>query len=186
MSKDEKNSSGKSTEHVAAWEKELQALDDRLRASGLTVTVREGSDSDQYEVRFPQGKRPAEKPQSETNTFVAPLQLQRNKASQACGAIITVEWGYECHSITLSPEQWARVVSGESLGVAGPGYNYEGESFQDNWDFGGGLGGSLVVSYGDDGAEGFNGILRSAQIQEVALKGRAKRLSKKTPPPADK
>jgi hypothetical protein len=181
------NSSQPSSELTDSWEKQLQALDDRLRASGRTVTVREPqSDTNEFVVTFPQGKWLKAKPQSDANTYVAPLPLQRNKASQVCSAIITVEWGYECHSITLNPGQWARVLSGEPLGVAGPGYNYEGESFKDYWDFGGGLGGSLSVSYGDDGAEGYRGTLCSHQIQEVALKGRAKRTSKKTPLPADK
>ena len=184
MSKDEKNSSVKSTEHVAAWEKMLQRLDEQLRASGRTVTVREGSDSDQYEVRFPQGKSPAAEPQSDTNAFVVPRPARRSKARQTGGTMITVEWGYDSHSITLNPGQWAGVLSGEPLGVKGPGYYYEAALFQDYWDFEGGLDGSLSVSYGDDGAEGFNGTLRSARIQEVPLIERVKRSSKKTRRPA--
>ncbi len=98
--------------------------------------------------------------------------------------MITVEWGYDSHSITLNPGQWAGVLSGEPLGVKGPGYYYEAALFQDYWDFEGGLDGSLSVSYGDDGAEGFNGTLRSARIQEVPLIERVKRSSKKARRPA--
>jgi hypothetical protein len=33
------------------------------------------------------------------------------------GATVTVEWGYETHSITLTPKNWARVKSGKPLGL---------------------------------------------------------------------
>jgi len=81
------------------------------------------------------------------------------------GAEITVEWGYELHSIKLTPRDWSLVKSGKPLNIRGIGYHYEGEFFWDYWSFSGGLGGSLIVSYGDDGGVGFNGKLSVAEIK---------------------
>jgi hypothetical protein len=91
---------------------------------------------------------------------------------------ITVEWGYEEHSLTLTPRKWARVKSGKALYIRGKGYHYEGEFFWDYWDFGGGLWGELTVSYGNHGdysATGFVGKLEDANITEL-IENRAKSL----------
>lgn len=83
---------------------------------------------------------------------------------------IFVEWGYDGHSITLSPRNWARVVSGKELSIRGKGYHYEGEFFWDYWHFTGGLEGDLTVSYGNHGdysATGFDGKLGDAIITEL-------------------
>ena len=83
-------------------------------------------------------------------------------------ATITVEWGYECHSIMLTARNWARMKAGKPLRIRGKGYWYEGEHFWTYWDFTGGLDGGLVVSchrgtewYGD----GFVGRLNDALIE---------------------
>ena len=86
------------------------------------------------------------------------------------GARISVEWGDEDHSITLTPEDWAKVKSGEELSIQGEGYFYEGKFFLDEWHFGGGLQGELIVNYGNDGdysAVGFDGHLQGATITEL-------------------
>jgi hypothetical protein len=83
---------------------------------------------------------------------------------------ITVEWGYEAHSITLTPRNWARVKSRKELFIRGKGYYYEGEFFWDYWNFTGGLEGDLIVSYGNHGdysATGFDGKLRDADITDM-------------------
>ena len=81
-------------------------------------------------------------------------------------ANISVEWGYEEHSITLIPRNWNKVRKGKSLSIRGSGYYYEGEFFWDYWYFGGGMDGDLVVSYGEGGGTGFVGRLRDADIVE--------------------
>jgi hypothetical protein len=45
------------SEAIAYWDQKLQALDDRLRASGHTVTVQEPSDSTEFVVSFPPARR---------------------------------------------------------------------------------------------------------------------------------
>ncbi len=101
--------------------------------------------SNEYTVTFPHGQRPVSN----------------------VGAVITVEWGYESHSIQLSPRDWSKVKGGDGLGIEGAGYFYEGEFFQDYWDFDGGLDGRLEVSYGDDGGCGFDGHLSDAAVEEI-------------------
>ena len=83
-------------------------------------------------------------------------------------ATITVEWGYDQHSITLTERNWARVKTGKPLSIRGKGYWYEGDFFWDYWHFAGGLGEELRVDYGDDGGCGFRGALSGEYVQEHA------------------
>jgi hypothetical protein len=82
-------------------------------------------------------------------------------------ALIAVEWGYDTHSIRLEASEWTRVKEGLSLRVPGDGYYYEGEFFQDYWNFSGGRDGKLAVEYGDGGGVGFKGSLTDASIDEI-------------------
>lgn len=95
------------------------------------------------------------------------------------GATISVSWDSVEVSITLSPQEWAAVKVGNPFSTCGDGYEYEGESFQDYWDLGGGLDGSLEVSY-DDGGQGFVGSLKDGKIVEHALKDPKKKRIGKT------
>jgi len=81
-------------------------------------------------------------------------------------ATITVEWGNESHSITLTPRNWAKVRSGAPHRQRGKGYYCGPEFFWDYWEFSGGMDGDLTVDYGNDGGQGFVGKLRTAAIQE--------------------
>lgn len=83
-------------------------------------------------------------------------------------ATISVVWGDEVHSLTLTPRNWALVKAGKALTIRGHGYRYEGAFFWDYWSFGGGMEGSLLVTYGSDCAVGYEGSLSSADVDEVA------------------
>jgi hypothetical protein len=85
------------------------------------------------------------------------------------GARITVEWGYERHTIVLTARNWSKVKRSHRFRIRGKGYYYEGEFFWDYWGFAGGSDGDLVVEYGNDGGTGFVGKLREATIEELAL-----------------
>ena len=89
-----------------------------------------------------------------------------SSARDSKSATISVKWGYEVHSITLAPRNWAAVKAGKPHQQRGSGYRYEGQFFWDYWAFGGGLNGSLDVAYGEEGAEGFRGRLGDARIEE--------------------
>lgn len=80
---------------------------------------------------------------------------------------VAVEWSGECHSVTLTDEQWAMIVAGVPLIVDGPGYAHEGELFQDVWDFAGGVDGDFEVTYGDGGV-GWTGSIAGAEITDVS------------------
>ena len=86
---------------------------------------------------------------------------------------ITVEWGYELHSLTLNPENWQTVQDGNHLKVTGEGYEFEGECFTDYWEFNLAEKGSLKVLYcsnkldsGCGTGEGFNATIADALIEE--------------------
>jgi hypothetical protein len=65
MKPQDENSDKQSTELCDSWKAELNALNKRLSAYGPTVTVREGSDSSEYKVTFPQARASRAKPQPE-------------------------------------------------------------------------------------------------------------------------
>src|SRR3954452_8918173 len=81
-------------------------------------------------------------------------------------ATITVEWGYEFHSITLTARNWAKVKAGKPLRIRGKGYEYDEEFFWDYWHFEDS--GRLVVAYHQRGkwaADGWDGTLEDATIE---------------------
>ena len=59
-----------------------------------------------------------------------------------------------------------RKVNCAALRLRGKRYWYEGERYQDWWNFAGGMDGELEVTYGDDGAVGFIGKLNDARVEE--------------------
>lgn len=84
-------------------------------------------------------------------------------------ATISVEWGYENHSITLTAKNWAKIKAGKPHGQRGEGYSYESTFFWDHWSFGGGMDGDLKVSYKstkEGWGDGFDGSLKDADIKE--------------------
>src|ERR1700752_4996458 len=82
------------------------------------------------------------------------LRLQR--ALRPLGKVrLAVEWGYELHEVTMSLEQWVRILRGESYSTSQP-YYYEGQRFTANWCFDRHGWQELCVTY-DDGADGWMG-----------------------------
>lgn len=58
MNTPEHETETQSNELTDRWEAELAALDERLRASGRTVTVMEPSNTSEFVASFPQGREP--------------------------------------------------------------------------------------------------------------------------------
>ncbi|MDA7624711.1 hypothetical protein N8697_00915 [bacterium] len=84
---------------------------------------------------------------------------------------ITVEWGCDLHSITLTPRNWTKVKEGKPLKIRGKGYHCEGDFFWDYWSFNSIEGNEIYVTYGEDGGEGFIGNLNDAvSINEFEYK----------------
>ena len=71
---------------------------------------------------------------------------------------ISVEWGYEMHSLTMNYDQWASIQAGEEKYIGGEGFHYEGEFFYDGWTFNTPTAGNLLVTY-DDGGVGYEGSI---------------------------
>lgn len=89
-----------------------------------------------------------------------------------CAATITIEDFIGClFDITLTPRNWSKVKAGKPLKIRGKGYSSEidGKCPRSYWNFGGGINGSLYVSYGNDGAFCFDGVLKDAEIIEHCL-----------------
>lgn len=69
-------------------------------------------------------------------------------------ATVTVEWGYESHVLQITHEDWEEIKSGDQVTIEGQGYTYEGVDFVDYWQFDGGIGCELRVTYVCDADEG--------------------------------
>ena len=81
------------------------------------------------------------------------------------GVNVSVSWGYEVHTARVSIANWRRLREGEAVTVKSKGW-YEGKSFRCRWYFDLEDETSLVVCYGNDGAEGFVGQISHAEIEE--------------------
>jgi hypothetical protein len=83
-----------------------------------------------------------------------------HRVKRAEGVELTVTWGNDVEvSLRLTPRNWSRLQRGQSFRIRGKGYTYEGEFFWDYWTFTNGVGGDLLVEYGEDGGVGFEGKL---------------------------
>ncbi len=80
---------------------------------------------------------------------------------------VSIYWPDGWKSVILTPKEYQSILAGKPFSKDGEGYGYDGEDFQDWWSFEGGMEGKVVVSYGDDGGEGFNGRLSDCEIQEL-------------------
>jgi creatinine amidohydrolase/Fe(II)-dependent formamide hydrolase-like protein len=83
------------------------------------------------------------------------------------GVEVSVSWGYELHTAKVSARKWKRIRSGEAVMVKSIGW-YEGKSFECRWYFDPDAENSLVVSYGNDGADGFIGNILDATIEAMS------------------
>jgi hypothetical protein len=78
-----------------------------------------------------------------------------------------VQWGYAHHSIDISARNWSRIKRLLPVTLRGETYYYEGARFNCYWDFNGrGKPGSLIVGYGNDGAEGYVGTWTGLKAEE--------------------
>ena len=159
MKKQEPSSKPPSQELVDCWDRRLKRLDETLRASGCTVEVKEPSDTNEFTATFPRGRRPG--PARGSGPAKA-----RTGSLQPIKVSVGVEWGYEFHSVTLSAKRWSAIKDGAEDVAISKGA-YEATTFQITWHFNCDERGAVVVSYGDDGAEGFIVSLDVLKLTEV-------------------
>jgi hypothetical protein len=58
---------------------------------------------------------------------------------------LTIDYGYDVHSIAVTASDWARIKGGEELKIEGAGFPVEGEMERDFWWFNTNGRGSLHV-----------------------------------------
>jgi len=95
------------------------------------------------------------------------MTIQREKYKTG-SVTITVDYGYDIHSIIFSGRTYTRIMSGKPVTVKGQGFSWEGISDQDYWQFnvnkqGIGEQGALYV-YTADGGEVFIGNLNDMEV----------------------
>jgi uncharacterized surface anchored protein len=76
--------------------------------------------------------------------------------------VISVEWGYDNHTCSISNDEWALICDGFQFNCSEP-YLYEGQKYTAEWSFNITHRGSLLVTY-DDAGVGFDGELSGADI----------------------
>lgn len=81
------------------------------------------------------------------------------------GVTVGVSWGYERHECVIGHTRWRKIRQGQAVMVRSIGW-YEGKSFPCYWYFDLDSECSLVVDYGDDGGQGFQGNILDAHIDE--------------------
>jgi hypothetical protein len=74
--------------------------------------------------------------------------------------------------LSLDKDQWDRIVRGDRFKIKGRGYWYDGEWFQDIWDFNSGLhDAELIVWYGQPSISDFSGQGYVGPINDVLISG---------------
>jgi hypothetical protein len=80
---------------------------------------------------------------------------------------ISVYWPDDWKSIIITKKEYQSILDGKPFKISGEGYSYDGEDFNDFWSFEGSPDNNLVVRYGEDGGEGYNGPLSGCEVEEI-------------------
>ena len=147
----EVNSIKQSEELINSWERQLQALDERLSAYGPMVEVMEASDTEEYKVTFPPNRQKS-----------SPQKTAKKRTKFR----ITVDYGYDTHSVVVSQALMDQINLGEPITIDGQGFSIEGKMTQDTWSFNCSSVSSLTVD-GEDGRQIYIGKLSAAYIAEL-------------------
>ena len=81
---------------------------------------------------------------------------------------ITVDFGYDIHSLTISHRTYMRILKGVSLTLKGQGFYCEGEREQDYWAFNETDPGSLWV-YTEEGRDIINDELSASWVYDQGV-----------------
>ena len=126
------------TKDIRPLEKVMKELDAKLKPKSIRIKA-----DSTLTATLPQGKPPA-----------------RRKFR------ITVDYGYDIHSVTVSAKTVDQIKRGEAVTVKGQGFYIEGEKTKDVWSFHC-TGPNAREEDGEDGHEIFIGKVSSAKITEV-------------------
>ena len=78
---------------------------------------------------------------------------------------LTVNYGYDIHSVAVSRDEWERALRGEQVSFSGQGFYVEGVREDDYWRFNDPSPGDLEVG-GEDGRQIFVGSLSDISVSE--------------------
>ena len=79
---------------------------------------------------------------------------------------LTVNYGYDIHSVEVPESTWLQIQGGEVVSVQGQGFSVEGEFSQDEWTFNGQGSGSLHVT-AEGAFEIFVGVVSHITVEEL-------------------
>jgi hypothetical protein len=79
---------------------------------------------------------------------------------------LTVNYGYDIHSVEVPTSTWLQIQGGEAVTIEGQGFSVEGEFSQDEWAFNVRERGSLQVM-AEDAREIFDGVLADISVAEL-------------------
>ncbi len=97
-------------------------------------------------------------------TLPKPSVLERQGIIQKKDTVkLSIEWGYEVHSLEMPMERWLRLCDGKVSSARSRGF-YEGCSFWNYWTFRLGEEDSLTVTYGEDGGTSYEGPIEHATL----------------------
>jgi hypothetical protein len=77
-------------------------------------------------------------------------------------------WGEVFVELSLTKAQWDRIARGDYVQIKGRGYWYDGDKFQDIWDFNSGRH-ELVIRYGQPSVGDFSGEGYIGSIDDVLI-----------------
>ena len=78
---------------------------------------------------------------------------------------LTIDYGYDLHAVEVNRDDWDRVLSGESVSLAGQGFYVEGVREDDHWSFNAPKPGDLEVG-GEDGRQIFVGSVADITVSK--------------------
>lgn len=76
---------------------------------------------------------------------------------------LTVDYGYDVHSIEMDLDDFKRIQSGSNVELVGSGFHIEGEVVQDRWVFAN----RSIHVYCDDGFEIYQGSLDDDSVRHI-------------------
>lgn len=79
-------------------------------------------------------------------------------------ARITVDFGYDIHTLQLSPRTLRKIQAGAVLSLRGPGFLVDGVREQDRWVFNSDAVGRLIVVT-DEGREIYDGQITDGEVR---------------------
>jgi proline racemase len=79
---------------------------------------------------------------------------------------VTINYGYDIHSIVMSQRSWDRIAKGEAVTMNGQGFFIQGVESEDVWTYNSPEAGALSVD-AEDGHQIFIGHMSAASTQTI-------------------